>query len=319
MKKSTFLPTLISALAVASFATLTPGQSDVPLLISYQGELTSPTTGQPVADGSYDMVFEIFTEQTRGFSLWRGRHTATRLNPVEVKDGIFNVILGSGTGNALEPSLFDGAERWLEITIEGETLEPRQRITSVAYSMVSDNSRLLEGKSAGDFVISGGIVEAEKVVYPIPREHVLSVGPEQFAPSFQHVGFTRGGLRWPGIGITDTAAGKFAVCAPVNLPHGAVVTEFTAHFWDVSTHYIVVDFYRRSWTAPLAEDLELLATADSRGLSAFASDTDAQIENALVDNRDYSYVIIGYVIDRWDAPDTQIVGATITYTISEAP
>ena len=77
--------------------------------------------------------------------------------------------------------------------------------------------------------------------------------------------------------------------------------------------------HRTSLHNPLAEDLELLATVDSRGLSPFASDTDAGIENAVVDNRNYSYVIIGYVIDRWDAPDTQIVGATITYTISEAP
>ncbi len=152
MKKPRFLACLLSALTVVTFATLAVGQSDVPLQINYQGELKSPTTGEPVRDGDYDMVFEIFTEQTRGFSLWQGQHTAANRNPVEVKNGIFNVILGSGAGNDLAASVFNGSERWLEITIGGETLKPRQKITSVAYSMVSDNSRLLDGMSASEFL-----------------------------------------------------------------------------------------------------------------------------------------------------------------------
>jgi hypothetical protein len=152
MKKPRFLACLLSALTVVTFATLAAGQTSVPLQINYQGELKSPTTGEPVRDGDYDMVFEIFTEQTRGFSLWQGQHTDANRNPVEVKNGIFNVILGSGAGNDLAASVFNGSERWLEITIGRETLAPRQKITSAAYSMVSDNSRLLGGKSASEFL-----------------------------------------------------------------------------------------------------------------------------------------------------------------------
>ncbi len=147
-----FLRFLLALAVIATITAPAAAQNAVPILINYQGELKSPTTGDPVRDGDYDMVFEIFSDATRGVSLWRGKHTAANRNPVEVRDGIFNVILGSGEGNALDPSVFKKPDAWLEMTIGRETLAPRQRITSVAYSMVSDNSRLLDGKSASEFL-----------------------------------------------------------------------------------------------------------------------------------------------------------------------
>ena len=152
MENRRFFASLLFVLTVLTYAALAAGQTSVPLLINYQGELKSPATGKPVPDGDYDMVFEIFSESTRGISLWQGHYTAANRNPVEVKNGIFNVILGSGAGNGLDTSVFKKPDAWLEITIGRETLEPRQKITSVAYAMVADSSRLLEGKSASDFL-----------------------------------------------------------------------------------------------------------------------------------------------------------------------
>ena len=126
-------------------------QSTVPMLINYQGELKSPSTGEPVGDGTYEMLFRIYDVEFGGTPLWVGTHSSLNGNPVELTGGIFHVILGSGTGNSMDNSIFSGPDRWLEIRVGMETLSPRQRITSVAYSVIAENSRLLDGQEASDF------------------------------------------------------------------------------------------------------------------------------------------------------------------------
>jgi len=100
------------------------------------------------------MVFRIYDAESGGILLWQGTHSDINGNPVQVTGGIFSVILGSGSGNLMDASAFNGSDRWLEIKVGMETLSPRQRITSVAYSLVSENSRLLEGKEAAQFANS---------------------------------------------------------------------------------------------------------------------------------------------------------------------
>ncbi len=126
-------------------------QQAVPMLINYQGELRDPATGGVIADGAYDMALRIYDAESGGSSLWEGTYTAANGNAVQVANGIFSVILGSGAGNALNTSTFNGPDRWLETEVGGEMLNPRQRITSAAFSIVSENSRLLSGRDASDF------------------------------------------------------------------------------------------------------------------------------------------------------------------------
>lgn len=139
------------SVCLISIVTGATAQSVVPMLINYQGELRSPATGELLSDGNYEMLFRIYDVEFGGTPLWVGTHSSLNGNPIEVTGGIFHVILGSGTGNALDSSIFNGPDRWLEIRIGMETLEPRQRITSVVYSMVAENSRLLDGQEASEF------------------------------------------------------------------------------------------------------------------------------------------------------------------------
>lgn len=129
-------------------------QETVPLLINYQGELAHPATGELMSDGAYDMVFYIYDAEFGGSALWTARYTSANGNPVRVIGGIFSVILGSGTGNVLDSLVFNGPDRWLEIQVGTETLSPRQRMTSVAYSLIAENSRLLSGREASQFANS---------------------------------------------------------------------------------------------------------------------------------------------------------------------
>lgn len=61
-----------------------------PPLVNYQGKLTD-ASGEPVTDPALSVIFRIFDAQTLGSLLWEEAQT------VNVQDGIYNVMLGSGT------------------------------------------------------------------------------------------------------------------------------------------------------------------------------------------------------------------------------
>ncbi len=114
----------------------------VPLLLNYQGQLRS-ADGTPQS-GTFSMTFRFFDAEAGGNQL-PPSNPWTEAQSVVVSDGIFNVLLGSVSG--LPDELFDGGPtdskgplRFLEVTVEGETLSPRKRVASAAYA-ISSNGR----------------------------------------------------------------------------------------------------------------------------------------------------------------------------------
>jgi hypothetical protein len=77
-------------------------------------------------DGTYGMSFALYDAATDGNLIWGPEnHTA-----VAVSDGLFSVGLGSKTSGGIPTTTWNG-DRYLEITVGGETLEPRELIRSV--------------------------------------------------------------------------------------------------------------------------------------------------------------------------------------------
>jgi hypothetical protein len=114
-----FIVVLIWALALSS------SYGEVPRLINYQGVLKD-TANVPQA-GNFSFTFSIYTQSVGGTQLW----TETQ-NPVNVSRGLFSVLLGSV--NPIPYSVFNGEDRWLEVSVGGTTLSPRRRMVSVAYA-----------------------------------------------------------------------------------------------------------------------------------------------------------------------------------------
>ena len=118
-----------------------------PQLINYQGRLTDETS-EPL-DGDYAMQFLIYSEESGGSPIWTETQTL-----VVVSNGVFNVKLGSEVPLPLD--LFSGSgDRYLETKVGAETLAPRFRFTSVAYSfksVYSDTAGVAvpEGSAGGD-------------------------------------------------------------------------------------------------------------------------------------------------------------------------
>lgn len=124
-------------LLVASVASLLPATvaAQVPSSLSYQGRLTS-SSGVPQA-GIVDMQFAIFDAATGGNEIWCERQPAIALT-----DGYYSVFLGEGMACASQStgslaSAFGAANRYLELSVRGSPLSPRQRIASVPFAQVA--------------------------------------------------------------------------------------------------------------------------------------------------------------------------------------
>ena len=90
--------------------------------VNYQGRLANDA-GTPL-DGSYGMSFALYDAPTAGNLVWGPEaHDA-----VPVTDGLFSIGLGSVT--PIPTSTWNG-DVYLEVTVGGETLEPRELIRSV--------------------------------------------------------------------------------------------------------------------------------------------------------------------------------------------
>ena len=115
--------------------------------IPFHGELVDEK-GKPL-NGEFNMTFAIYDAPTGGTTLWSGVYTSDNGNPVDVEEGEFRVLLGSGVGNELVLD-FNDDTYYLGITVEGDTeMTPRERLGATGYAINSDR---LDGLSASDFL-----------------------------------------------------------------------------------------------------------------------------------------------------------------------
>ncbi|MEW5944706.1 MAG: hypothetical protein AB1742_00770 [bacterium] len=124
--------TMFSTALTVSFVIAAAACADVPLLMSYQGRVTD-LNGVPIADGSYNMTFGLFTTDTLGVAVW----TETQLG-VAVENGLFSVNLGASAPLVITDF---NQSLWLEVTIGVTTYSPRHRVVSAGYALgIPDNA-----------------------------------------------------------------------------------------------------------------------------------------------------------------------------------
>jgi len=117
-------------------------RADVPQLINYQSKLFD-------ADGAClsevkAMTFE-FRDAPAAGNLLGGFSEAQN---VTVADGVFNVLIGSTTDGGVPQSIFDGADVYLSVTIQGEELTPRQRVAAVGFAFKAADADTLGGQAS---------------------------------------------------------------------------------------------------------------------------------------------------------------------------
>ncbi|HET6402712.1 MAG TPA: hypothetical protein VFH95_15110 [Candidatus Kapabacteria bacterium] len=111
--------------------------------ISYQGLLKQ--NGSAVPDGNYTVRLTLYDDASGTSKVWQGTYT------VHTQDGIFDVLLGSGSSPFPAPPAMDGA-LWLGVKIgEGAEL-PLTPLAASAYAMNVADSSITAKKMATDYV-----------------------------------------------------------------------------------------------------------------------------------------------------------------------
>jgi len=133
---------------VVALALTQVASANVPETMSYQGVLRN-AAGDIMPDGPYEFEFELYDTPSGGSVLWHEDQTLT------VSDGGFSAVLGSVI--PLDPA-FD-APYWLDITVDGEHLDPRVELTSAPYALRAAVAESLDASASytdGDWEEAGG-------------------------------------------------------------------------------------------------------------------------------------------------------------------
>jgi len=154
-----------------------------------------------------------------------------------------------------------------------------------------------------------GDLQADRLVYSSPRTHYFTVGGEAFVPGSDVAYFNSYGN-----GGAYISSGGGALVAPVHLPHGAEVTELKVFFNDNSVSDMTVNLQRLRMAIGGYNNL---ATVGSSGISGYGNRTDTTISSATIDNTLYGYTLYAFS-GAWDGSNMKIMGAVVTYTMSEA-
>jgi hypothetical protein len=127
-------PSCIWPVIAAGLITVSAFGQPVGAAFTYQGQLKQADA--PVT-GSYAMDFRIYDAASGGTQIG-----AAQSWTVSVDEGLFTVPLDFGSG------VFDGSRRWLEVTVEGASLAPRQELTATPYAVNAQNTAVAQSVAA---------------------------------------------------------------------------------------------------------------------------------------------------------------------------
>ena len=137
-------PTVMIILAVVAAVLWSGAALAVPAAVPYIGYLSDDSGPY---DGTVAIIVEMFDEADGGASLWGPVEFAD----VVVESGVFTVVLGAPSGPELDTLVLPADGAWLEFTIDGTLLEPRQEMLSVPYALWAESADACgEAESLGD-------------------------------------------------------------------------------------------------------------------------------------------------------------------------
>lgn len=127
----------LGVIGLSSAAEAAPGS------LAYTGELRAENG--VLYTGSIGVTASLHSGMSGDDMIWG----PADLGDVAVMNGLFQIAL---EGGSLDSVLDAHDDVWMEITIDGTMLAPRQRIRSVPYARIAADSQSLGGTDAGDFV-----------------------------------------------------------------------------------------------------------------------------------------------------------------------
>jgi hypothetical protein len=166
--------------------------------INYQGRLAD-SGGVPL-NGNYGMSFALYDGDTEGALLWGPENHPA----VPVSDGLFSVQLGEQTSGGIPTSVLSG-DIWLEITVAGETLSPRERLGAVPYAMQASTALTVPDGAIDTAQIADGAVTQAK------------------APTLLGAQASNALVRWGNVVLDTDSKGEGSILFSPAFPSGAYV------------------------------------------------------------------------------------------------
>jgi len=114
-----------------------------PTKLSQQGRLLDGDS--QALTGTHALVFKLFDAETAGTEVWQEDRA------VSFEEGYYSIVLGEQV--PLSDLLFAAGSVWLELTVDGAVLSPRQEVVSVPYAL----------RAAVAGAVEGGPVDADEI------------------------------------------------------------------------------------------------------------------------------------------------------------
>lgn len=127
--------------AISTVCVAMSAMSEAPEMFRYQGRLVEGTT---LVNASLPMSFKLYDAEIGGLLLYEDAAS------VQVVDGLYSTFIGDDTVSGSLLDALDNPTVYLELTINGETLSPRERIVSSPYALQT----LSDPTPAGTIVLS---------------------------------------------------------------------------------------------------------------------------------------------------------------------
>ena len=274
--KTLLLFILLSIFPVQLFA------QTVPHRLTHQGRLLS-ISGIPM-EGSHQMTFSFYNSEVDGELLWGEEFE------VSLRNGFYNVILGTNPNNSFSDSLFDSIPLYLGIQVgTGEELSPRQELSSTPFALRSEYA-----DSA--YNVDGGKVVASEVF--IGETEVINTNGEWVGPSIMPpnmVIFFWGAACPTGFTELVEAQGRYLVGLPSggdpNQAVGIALTDKEDRTTGKHTHVITDDGHDHTVT----DDGHTHTVTDRYGYDS------KDVRN---DDRDTAVFSATYTVSRTTSPET---------------
>lgn len=119
----------------------------IPHQLNVQGVLRN--AGGEVVNGTYNMVFTLWDQQTGGSNLFNSGSQA-----ITVTGGVFNTYLNLGTTDPFK----NRNAVWLQIQIGSDTPLPRRPITAVGFAYQAEHAEVCDEAAAADSLACTGCV-----------------------------------------------------------------------------------------------------------------------------------------------------------------
>jgi subtilisin-like proprotein convertase family protein len=142
--------TVLMAAAIGISVAVAGAAQAVPSMISYTGRLDT-SAGIPF-DGDVEVTAALFGSDSGGTALW-----SDDLGTVSVTSGTLQLTL---EGEGLDAAIASTDALWLEFSVDGATMAPRQRVSSAPYALHAGDAAMLGGMMPAAFVKAADPVES---------------------------------------------------------------------------------------------------------------------------------------------------------------